>query len=84
MTESLLLAGLGGLIGGGLAYFAFDGLRTSTLNFSSFSQITFSFNVTPGLMLQGIVYALMIGLIVGLFPAIRAARLPIAAALREQ
>ncbi len=84
LTESLLLAGLGGLIGGGLAYFAFDGLRTSTLNFSSFSQITFSFNVTPGLMLQGIVYALMIGLIGGLFPAIRAARLPIAAALREQ
>ena len=84
LTESLVLAALGGLIGGGLAYIAFDGLRTSTLNFSSFSQITFSFNVTPGLMVQGIVYALMIGLLGGLFPAIRAARLPIATALREQ
>ena len=84
LTESLALAAVGGLIGGGLAYAAFDGLRTSTLNFSSFSQITFAFNVTPGLMIQGIVYALLIGLVGGLFPAIRAARLPIATALREQ
>ena len=84
LTESIALATVGGLIGGGLAYLAFDGLRTSTLNFSSFSQITFSFNVTAGLMGQGILYALVIGLIGGLFPAIRAARLPIAAALREQ
>jgi len=84
LTESLAIALLGGAIGGGLAYLAFDGLRTSTLNFSSFSQITFAFDVTPGLLTNGIVYALLIGLIGGLFPAIRAARLPIATALREQ
>lgn len=82
--ESLALAALGGLVGGGLAYFAFDGFRTSTMNFSSFSQIAFAFNVTPSLLVQGIVYALLIGLIGGLFPAIRAARMPIASALREQ
>ena len=84
LTESLVIALLGGAIGGGLAYLAFDGLRTSTLNFSSFSQITFAFDVTPGLLTNGIVYALLIGLIGGLFPTIRAARLPIATALREQ
>lgn len=82
--ESLALAALGGLVGGGLAYFAFDGFRTSTMNFSSFSQIAFAFNVTPSLLVQGIVYALLIGLVGGLFPAIRAARMPIASALREQ
>lgn len=84
LTESLVLATIGGAVGGGLAYLAFDGLRTSTLNFSSFSQITFAFNVTPVLLLQGILYALSIGLVGGLFPALRAARLSIASALREQ
>lgn len=84
LTESLVLAAVGGAVGGSLAYLAFDGLRTSTLNFSSFSQITFAFNVTPMLLMQGILYALLIGLVGGLFPALRAARLPIATALREQ
>ena len=83
MLESLLLALIGGAIGAGLAYLAFNGFHTATMNFQSFSQITFAFDVTPALLLTGIVLAAVIGLVGGLFPAIRAARLPIAAALRE-
>jgi len=83
MIESLLLALAGGAIGGGLAYFAFNNFHTSTMNFQSFSQVTFAFRVTPELLVRGVVWAALIGLIGGLFPAIRAARLPIAAALRE-
>ncbi|MGB6362974.1 MAG: ABC transporter permease, partial [Thermoanaerobaculia bacterium] len=83
LLESLVLALVGGAIGGGLAWFAFDGFRAATMNWSSFSQVTFAFDVTPSLLVQGIVYALMIGLVGGLFPAIRAARLPVATALRE-
>ena len=83
MLESLLLALVGGVIGGSLAYIAFNNFHTSTMNFQSFSQITFAFKVTPQLLVRGIVWSAVIGLIGGLFPAIRAARLPIAAALRE-
>lgn len=83
VTESLLLALLGGLLGAGLAYLAFDGYRAATLNFASFSAITFAFDVNLKLLIQGIVFALAIGLIGGLFPAIRAARQPVAQALRE-
>ena len=83
MLESLLLALVGGVIGGGLAYFAFNNFHTSTMNWQSFSQITFAFRVTPELLARGVAWAAVIGLIGGLFPAIRAARLPIAAALRE-
>jgi putative ABC transport system permease protein len=83
MIESLLLALAGGAIGGGLAYFAFNNFHTSTMNFQSFSQVTFAFRVTPELLVRGIVWSALIGLIGGLFPAIRAARLPIAAGLRE-
>ena len=83
MIESLLLALLGGALGGGLAYLAFNNFHTSTMNFQSFSQVTFAFRVTPELLVRGIVWAALIGLIGGLFPAIRAARLPIASALRE-
>ncbi len=81
--ESLVLALLGGAVGAALAYVGFNGYETSTMNFSSFSQIAFAFHVTPALLVQGLVWALMIGFIGGLFPAIRAARLPIATALRE-
>ncbi len=83
LLESLVLALVGGAIGGGLAWLAFDGFRAATINWSSFSQVTFAFAVTPRLLVQGIVYALLIGLVGGLFPAIRAARLPVATALRE-
>jgi putative ABC transport system permease protein len=83
MAESLLLALVGGILGGGLAYVVFNNFHTSTMNWQSFSQIAFAFKVTPELLVRGIVWSAVIGLIGGLFPAIRAARLPIAAALRE-
>jgi putative ABC transport system permease protein len=84
MLESIVLALAGGSIGAGLAYVAFNNLHTSTMNFQSFSQVTFAFAVTPELLLKGIVWATFIGLIGGILPAIRAARLPVAHALREQ
>jgi putative ABC transport system permease protein len=83
LTESLALAAIGGAIGGVLAYFAFNGYQTSTMNFSTFSQVAFAFQVTPQLLIMGLSYALIMGLIGGLFPALRAARLPIPSALRE-
>jgi putative ABC transport system permease protein len=81
--ESLALATAGGLIGGAIAYVAFNGYQTATMNFQTFSQVAFSFAVTPALLMQGLVFALVMGFIGGLFPAIRAARLPIVTALRE-
>ncbi len=83
LCESLLLAFAGGIIGAGLAWLAFDGFRAATLSWSSFSAITFSFDVNAKLLIQGIVFAMLIGLAGGLFPAIRAARQPVAQALRE-
>lgn len=83
IAESLVLAIFGGALGAILAYLAFDGFQTSTLNWQSFSQVAFAFRVTPDLLVQGVIYAALIGTIGGLFPAIRAARMPTATALRE-
>jgi putative ABC transport system permease protein len=83
LTESLALAALGGLVGGIAAYLAFNGYQTSTMNFQTFSQVAFAFAVTPRLLVQGLTYSLIMGMVGGLLPAIRAARLPIASALRE-
>jgi putative ABC transport system permease protein len=83
LIESLVLALAGGVIGGLGAYLAFDGYGAATMNFQTFSQIAFAFAVTPKLLLNAIILAATIGLLGGLFPAWRAARLPIAAALRE-
>jgi putative ABC transport system permease protein len=83
LAESLALAAIGGAIGGALAYVAFNGYQTSTMNFSTFSQVAFAFQVTPRLLSLGLIYALLMGLVGGLFPALRAARLPIPSALRE-
>lgn len=83
LMESLLLAFIGGLIGAGLAWWAFDGFRAATLNFTSFSQVAFAFDVSPPLLTRGIVFAMLIGLIGGLFPAVRAARQAVSTALRE-
>ena len=66
-----------------LAWLAFDGFKTSTLNWQSFSQVAFAFRVTPALLVVGTLYALVMGVVGGLFPAVRAARIPISAALRE-
>lgn len=83
LVESMMIGLIGGLIGMVVAYFAFNGIRASTINFASFSQITFAFTVTPTLMIMAIVYALILAFIGGLLPSWRAARLPIATGLRE-
>jgi putative ABC transport system permease protein len=83
LVESLVLAMLGGVIGSIIVYLVFNGYTVSTLNFASFSQVVFDFAVTPDLLVQGVVFATIIGFIGGFFPAIRAARLPVATALRE-
>ena len=83
LAESLALALAGGVLGAAVAYFAFNGMQTSTMNWQTFSQVTFAFAVTPALLVQAIIWATIIGLLGGIFPAIRAARLPIASALRD-
>jgi len=84
LAEATLLALAGGLIGIVGAWSLFNGLKVSTLSIQSFSQVAFSFVVTPGLMVQGLFLALCIGVFGGLAPALRAARIPIASGLREQ
>jgi len=83
LIESLMLAMVGGAIGAFAAWLVFDGYRAATLNFSSFSQVAFAFDVSGSLLIRGIVFATVIGLIGGFFPAIKAARQPVATALRE-
>jgi putative ABC transport system permease protein len=84
MIEAVVLALLGGTIGGLLVWFIFDGYTASTLNNVSFSQVAFDFAVTPELLQLGLTWALVLGVIGGLFPAVRAARLPITTALRGE
>jgi len=83
LAEALLIGLVGGTIGAIVSYFAFNGLRTSTMNFATFSQLTFAFTVTPALLVQGLIWALILGFIGGLLPSLRAARLPITTGLRE-
>jgi len=83
IVESTLLAVVGGSIGGALAYLFLNGYTVSTLNGASFSQVVFDFAVSPDLLVQGLVAAVIIGLVGGLFPAIRAVRVPVNVALRE-
>jgi putative ABC transport system permease protein len=83
LVEAMLLGVVGGLIGSVIAYVAFNGVRASTMNMSSFSQMTFAFTVTPELLAQGLFYALILGFIGGLLPSLRAARMPITSGLRE-
>jgi putative ABC transport system permease protein len=83
LAEALLLAAVGGVLGAVGAWLFFDGYRTSTLNWDTFSQVTFAFDVTAPLMVLGAIFAILLGLLGGLFPAVRAARLPVTAALRE-
>jgi putative ABC transport system permease protein len=84
IVESLLLALIGGILGAIVAWLGFDGYRAATMNWQTFSQVAFAFDVTPRLMMWAAVYALVIGLIGGFFPAIRAARQSVALALRER
>jgi putative ABC transport system permease protein len=83
MIEALLLALAGGAFGALLAYLLFNNLSVSTLG-QSFTQVVFNFKVTPQLVARGLIIAIIIGMIGGLMPALRAARLPVSASLREQ
>lgn len=83
LIESLALAVAGGAIGAGIAWLAFDGFKASTLNWATFSSMAFTFDVNVQLLVQGIVFATLIGLVGGLLPAVRAVRQPVATALRE-
>jgi len=76
MTESLLLAFIGGLIGAGATYLIFDGISASTLG-GGFTQIVFSFAVTGQAVVNGVILALLVGLLGGFFPALRASRVPL-------
>jgi putative ABC transport system permease protein len=83
MTEALLLALAGGVLGALIAYTLFNNLSVSTLG-QNFTQVVFNFKVTPQLVARGLVIAVIIGMIGGFMPALRAARLPVTASLREQ
>ena len=83
MTEALLLALAGGVLGALIAYALFNNLSVSTLG-QNFTQVVFDFKVTPQLVARGLIIAIIIGMIGGLMPALRAARLPVTVSLREQ
>jgi putative ABC transport system permease protein len=83
MAEALLLALLGGLLGAGIAWLLFNGYSVSTLG-GGFTQIAFQFAVTPDLLLRGLVWALAIGFLGGLAPALHATRIPVTEALRAR
>ena len=83
MVETMLLALCGGLLGGFIAWLLFNGYSASTIAGNAVGKMSFEFAVTPALLWSGLKWALAIGFIGGLFPAVRAARLPVATALRE-
>lgn len=82
LLEAMLLALIGGLLGAGIAYSIFDGYTVSTLG-GNFSQVVFSFMVSPALLAKGLQWSLAIGFLGGVFPALRAATIPVTDALRE-
>jgi putative ABC transport system permease protein len=81
LLEAMLLALAGGLLGSLLAYVLFNGMTVSTLG-GGFTQLVFNFRVTPELVMDGAIIALLIGFVGGLFPAWRAAHVPVTTALR--
>ena len=82
MIEALLLALLGGVLGAAIAYVLFNNMTVSTMG-QTFTQVVFDFKVTPELVIRGLVISITIGMVGGLLPAIRAARLPVTTGLRE-
>ena len=82
IIEGALLALLGGILGCIMAFYV-NGKTTGTLNFSSFSEVVFEFRITPGLVLHGLIFSVIVGVIGSLLPAIRAARLPVIASLKS-
>jgi len=86
--EGAILAGIGGVLGCALALLAqylclAFGVHFGTLSFNTFSEVIFQFRVTPGLVVQGMIFAVVVGIIGSLFPAIRASRLPVIASLKS-
>jgi len=79
--ESILLCLSGGLVGSGLALFA-NGIQTGTTSFETFSDVSFAFTITPGLMAQGVAFSLVMGLLGGFLPAWRASRIPLTEAMK--
>ena len=82
VIEALLISLLGGALGC-LSVFPLNGLTTGAMNLQTFSHVAFAFRVTPVLMVMGIIFALIMGVVGGIFPALRAARRPVAEALRS-
>jgi putative ABC transport system permease protein len=81
LAESALIAAAGGLVGCLLAL-PINGIVTSTTNWASFSEIAFSFRITPALLLAGVIFAVVMGTLGGFFPARRASRAPVVQAIR--
>jgi len=83
LIEAVLLSLVGGVLGGLIAWAGFDGYQTATMNLQSFSQVAFAFAVTPRLLIWGLMASTAMGLLGGLLPAYRAARVPVVSALRQ-
>jgi ABC-type lipoprotein release transport system permease subunit len=79
--ESIFLCLSGGLVGSGLALFV-NGIQTGTTSFETFSDVSFAFTITPGLMAQGVAFSLVMGLLGGFLPAWRASRIPLTEAMK--
>lgn len=82
LIEAVLISFVGGIIGC-IAVLPLNGLTTGAMNWQTFSHLAFAFKITPQLLVMGVIFALIMGVLGGLFPAVRAARLPVATALRE-
>ncbi len=82
MFESLLISLIGGILGC-IAVLPLNGFTAGTMNWQTFSHLAFAFRVTPGLLMAGVFFALFMGFVGGVLPAVRAARLQVAHALRE-
>jgi putative ABC transport system permease protein len=82
LVEALLISFFGGVVGC-VAVLPLNGLTTATINWQTFSSLAFAFKITPELLVKGVIFALVMGIVGGLLPAIRAASLPVASALRE-
>jgi len=82
VAEALFIALVGGIVGC-IVVLPINGLTTGTMNWQTFSHLAFAFRITPALLAQGVAFALLMGLVGGVPPAVRAARLPVAAALRD-
>ena len=84
LVEALVLAVAGGVLGAVLVYVVFNNFSVTTMNQAAFSQLSFSFDVSSDIMTYGLLWAVLLGFLGGLFPAVRAARLPVTVALRGE